>query len=230
MEQLDKLQKKIGYQFHDTSLLRQAMIHSSYANEKKLGHAGCNERLEFLGDAVLEAVSSSFLYKTFPEKPEGELSKLRASMVCEMSLAWCAREMGLQKYILLGRGEEMSGGRERDSIISDATEALIGALFLDGGIGEAKKFILEFILNDIENRQFFVDCKTILQELLQSKDSPPLEYILVGEEGPAHDKHFTVRIEQDGRVLGNGSGHNKKAAEQAAAYEAVLSLKRESSN
>ncbi len=230
MSQFDKLEKIIKYSFCDKSLLRQAMIHSSYANENKLGHLGCNERLEFLGDAVLELVSSAFLYKEHPDKPEGELTKLRASMVCEPALAYCARNMGLPDFILLGRGEEMTGGRERDSIISDATEALIGAIYLDGGFNKAKEFILSFILDDVENRRLFVDCKTILQEIAQSKTGRSLEYVLVREDGPDHDKHFTVHVRMDGEVLGRGEGHTKKAAEQAAAYEAVLELKRKGSN
>ena len=230
MSQFEKLEKTIGYRFRDKNLLRQAMIHSSYANEKKLGHLGCNERLEFLGDSVLELVSSAFLYREFPEKPEGELTKLRASLVCEPALAFCARNISLPDFILLGRGEEMTGGRERDSIVSDAAEALIGAIYLDGGFEKAEKFILSFILDDIENRRLFVDCKTILQEIAQSKTGRSLEYVLVREDGPDHDKHFTVHVRMDGEVLGQGEGHTKKAAEQAAAFEAVLALKRKGSN
>lgn len=226
MQNQQELENRIGYYFQNKKLLRQAMIHSSYANENRMGHADCNERLEFLGDAVLELVSSEFLYSNYPEKSEGELTRLRASLVCESSLAYCARETGLPDFILLGRGEMLSGGRHRDSIVSDATEALIGAIYLDGGIKKAREFILSYVLNDIENRQLFVDAKTILQELLQSKNSSPIVYTVLNEDGPAHDKVFSVRVEMDGEVLGTGEGHNKKAAEQAAAYEAVLALKR----
>ena len=205
MEQLEQI---IGYTFQNKKLLRQALTHSSYANEKKLGKLGCNERLEFLGDAVLELISSDFLYKKFPQIPEGELTKKRASLVCEPSLAYCAREFGLPEFLLLGKGENMTGGRNRDSIVSDA-----------------KKFVLNFILNDIEHKQLFYDSKTILQELVQEKGLQPIEYVLTGEEGPDHDKCFTVVVQVNGQVVGNGTGHTKKAAEQAAAYQAIQEKK-----
>ena len=205
MEQLEQI---IGYTFQNKKLLRQALTHSSYANEKKLGKLGCNERLEFLGDAVLELISSDFLYKKFPQIPEGELTKKRASLVCEPSLAYCAREFGLPEFLLLGKGENMTGGRNRDSIVSDA-----------------KKFVLNFILNDIEHKQLFYDSKTILQELVQEKGLQPIEYVLIGEEGPDHDKCFTVVVQVNGQVVGNGTGHTKKAAEQAAAYQAIQEKK-----
>ena len=231
MEQLEQI---IGYTFQNKKLLRQALTHSSYANEKKLGKLGCNERLEFLGDAVLELISSDFLYKKFtqipegkkfPQIPEGELTKKRASLVCEPSLAYCAREFGLPEFLLLGKGENMTGGRNRDSIVSDATEALLGAIYLDGGFSNAKKFVLNFILNDIEHKQLFYDSKTILQELVQEKGLQPIEYVLIGEEGPDHDKCFTVVVQVNGQVVGNGTGHTKKAAEQAAAYQAIQEKK-----
>ena len=222
MEQLEQI---IGYTFQNKKLLRQALTHSSYANEKKLGKLGCNERLEFLGDAVLELISSDFLYKKFPQIPEGELTKKRASLVCEPSLAYCAREVGLPEFLLLGKGENMTGGRNRDSIVSDATEALLGAIYLDGGFSNAKKFVLNFILNDIEHKQLFYDSKTILQELVQEKGLQPIEYVLIGEEGPDHDKCFTVVVQVNGQVVGNGTGHTKKAAEQAAAYQAIQEKK-----
>ena len=158
MEQLEQI---IGYTFQNKKLLKQALTHSSYANEKKLGKLGCNERLEFLGDAVLELISSDFLYAKFTQVPEGELTKKRASLVCEPSLAYCARQFGLPQYLLLGKGENMTGGRNRDSIVSDATEALLGAIYLDGGFEPAKDFVLKFILNDIEHKQLFYDSKTI---------------------------------------------------------------------
>lgn len=220
-----KLEQIIGYRFHDKHLLTQAMTHSSYANEKKQGKAGCNERLEFLGDAVLELISSDFLYAKYTKLPEGELTKKRASMVCEPSLAYCAREFGLQKYLLLGKGEEMTGGRNRDSIVSDATEALLGAIYLDGGFASAKEFVLKFILNDMEHKQLFYDSKTILQEIVQENGSQAVEYRLIKEDGPDHNKSFTVDVLVNGRQMGTGSGHTKKAAEQAAAYQAIRRMK-----
>ena len=195
MEQLEQI---IGYTFQNKKLLKQALTHSSYANEKKLGKLGCNERLEFLGDAVLELISSDFLYAKFTQVPEGELTKKRASLVCEPSLAYCARQFGLPQYLLLGKGENMTGGRNRDSIVSDATEALLGAIYLDGGFEPAKDFVLKFILNDIEHKQLFYDSKTILQEVVQGHYEEPLHYELIGEEGPDHDKRFLVEA-----VIGN---------------------------
>lgn len=218
---LELLEKTIGYQFKDKKLLTQALTHSSYANEKKLGKLGCNERLEFLGDAVLELISSDFLFKKYPGIPEGELTKKRASMVCEPSLAYCAREFGLPDYLLLGKGEDMTGGRNRDSIVSDATEALLGAIYLDGGYEKANGFVQKFILNDMEHKQLFYDSKTLLQEIVQETSTNPVEYVLVKEEGPDHDKRFQVEVRVDGIVQGSGVGHTKKAAEQAAAYQAI---------
>ena len=222
MEQLEQI---IGYTFQNKKLLKQALTHSSYANEKKLGKLGCNERLEFLGDAVLELISSDFLYAKFTQVPEGELTKKRASLVCEPSLAYCARQFGLPQYLLLGKGENMTGGRNRDSIVSDATEALLGAIYLDGGFEPAKDFVLKFILNDIEHKQLFYDSKTILQEVVQGHYEEPLHYELIGEEGPDHDKRFLVEAVIGNTTIGKGSGHTKKAAEQEAAYQALLWMK-----
>ena len=222
---LESLEKTIGYQFKNKSLLRKAMTHSSYANEKKLGKKGCNERLEFLGDAVLELISSEFLYGKYPSLPEGELTKKRASMVCEPALAFCARDFELQSFLLLGKGEEQTGGRNRDSIISDATEALLGAIYLDGGFEAARAFVLQFILNDIEDKQLFYDSKTILQEIVQETGSHLVEYQLLKEEGPDHNKRFTVNVLIGGSPMGQGCGHTKKAAEQAAAYQAIRKMK-----
>ena len=222
---MEILEQRIGYKFKNRNLLEQALTHSSYANEKKLGKAGCNERLEFLGDAVLELISSDFLFNACPDVPEGELTKRRASLVCEPSLAFCARAFGLQEFLMLGRGEDLTGGRNRDSIVSDATEALLGAVYLDGGFASAKEFVLNFILNDIEHKQLFFDSKTILQELIQEKGKKPVEYRLVKTEGPDHNKSFTVNAVVDGEVKGSGTGHTKKAAEQAAAYEVILRIK-----
>ena len=224
---IEELEQIIGYTFQNKKLLEQALTHSSYANEKKLGKLGCNERLEFLGDAVLELVSSDFLYARFPQIPEGELTKKRASLVCEPSLAYCARQFGLPKFLLLGRGENMTGGRNRDSIVSDATEALLGAIYLDGGFEPAKEFVLRFILNDIERKQLFYDSKTIFQEIVQEKGIQPVEYVLIEEKGPDHDKQFSVEVRVNGEVFGRGTGHTKKAAEQAAAYQAIQEKKLE---
>ena len=165
---LKELQQKIDYQFKDENLLFTALTHSSYANEHKLHKIHHNERLEFLGDAVLEVVSSDFLFKNFPDMAEGQMSKKRASLVCEPTLAYCARQIGLGKYLMLGKGEDMGGGRNRDSILSDALEAVIGSIYLDGGIEQAGSFIMTHVLNDIEHKAMFQDSKTILQELLQN--------------------------------------------------------------
>ena len=221
-----ELQDKIGYEFKQEKLLRQALTHSSFANEKHLRKHSDNERLEFLGDAVLEIVSSDFLYKAYPDKSEGDLTKLRASLVCEPTLAICTREMELGKYLFLGKGENLTGGRNRNSILSDALEAVIGAIYLDGGLANAKEFIHRFILNDIEHKQLFYDSKTILQEIVQENGTQPVEYILTKEEGPDHNKNFTVEARVNGKVMGQGSGHTKKAAEQAAAYQAIRVLRK----
>ena len=218
---MERLEQIIGYTFRNKKLLKQALTHSSYANEKKLGKLGCNERLEFLGDAVLELVSSDVLYAKFPQIPEGELTKKRASLVCEPSLAYCARQFDLPKYLLLGRGEDMTGGRMRDSIVSDATEALLGAIYLYGGFEKAREFVLKFILNDMEHKQLFYDSKTILQELVQEKGRQTVEYVLTKETGPDHNKQFSVDVLINGTPAGSGTGHTKKAAEQAAAYQAI---------
>ena len=218
---MERLEQIIGYTFRNKKLLKQALTHSSYANEKKLGKLGCNERLEFLGDAVLELVSSDVLYTKFPQIPEGKLKKKRASLVCEPSLAYCARQFDLPKYLLLGRGEDMTGGRMRDSIVSDATEALLGAIYLDGGFEKAREFVLKFILNDMEHKQLFYDSKTILQELVQEKGRQTVEYVLTKETGPDHNKQFSVDVLINGTPAGSGTGHTKKAAEQAAAYQAI---------
>lgn len=222
---LKELEKKIGYMFHDIRMLRQAMCHSSYANEHRETQHD-NERLEFLGDAVLELTSSDVLFHQYQEMPEGQLTKLRASIVCEPTLALCAREIGLEKYILLGKGEEHTGGRYRNSIISDAMEALIGAIYLDGGFANAKEFVHQFVLNDLEHKQLFYDSKTILQEFVQGNYEEALSYRLLEESGPDHNKNFTVEARIGDRAIGSGSGRTKKAAEQEAAYQALLLLKK----
>lgn len=221
---LEQLQGRMGYHFKDAGLLKQALTHSSYANELRINKSGNNERLEFLGDAVLELISSEYLFQTHKNVNEGELTKLRASMVCEPSLAFCAREINLEEYIMLGRGEDATGGRGRDSIISDALEAVIGALYLDGGLTAAKEFILNYVLNDLENKKLFYDSKSILQEMLQSKNIMP-EYRIIKESGPEHCKTFEAEVFINDKVLGFGCGHNKKSAEQKAAYDAIIRLK-----
>lgn len=221
-----EFEEKIGYQFQDQSLLTQALTHSSYANERHLGKQADNERLEFLGDAVLEIVTSEFLFHRYPKHPEGELTRLRASMVCEPTLAFCTKEMELGKYLLLGKGEEQTGGRERKSILSDALEAVIGSIYLDGGFANAKEFIFRFVLNDIEHKQLFYDSKTILQEFVQGNYEEALSYRLLEESGPDHNKNFTVEARIGDRAIGSGSGRTKKAAEQEAAYQALLLLKK----
>ena len=221
---LEEFQEIIGYKFNNKFLLKQALVHSSYANEKGIGKKGSNERLEFLGDAVLELVSSEFLYAKYKDKSEGELSKLRASFVCEAALNFCSKQIRLGEFVLLGKGEETTGGRERPSIISDCFEALIGAIYLDGGFANAKEVILKFILNEYENKVFFYDSKTILQEVIQSQDSKSVEYTPISEEGPDHLKKFVVAVKIDGKTIGMGEGVSKKSAEQAAAYEALKKL------
>lgn len=224
-DKLKELEKKIGYEFRDFSLLRRAMMHSSYTNEKHLPKFQCNERLEFLGDAVLELVSSEFLFLENPKISEGELTKTRASMVCEPSLAFCARDLQLGEYLLLGKGEDATGGRGRDSITSDSMEALIGAIYLDGGFTNAKEFIHRFILSDLEHKKLFFDSKTILQEIVQADMGESITYRLVGEEGPDHNKAFRVEVRIGEICCGAGKGRTKKAAEQEAAYQAILKLK-----
>ena len=201
------------------------MTHSSYSNYLRKGKMNNNDRLEFLGDAVLELTSSEVLFHTYKDKPEGELTRLRASLVCEPTLAACAREINLGSYLLLSHGEERTGGRERDSVTSDAFEALIGAIYLDGGYESSKAFVQKYVLNDIENKHLFYDSKTILQEILQKDFKERVEYVLTDEAGPDHDKHFKVNAIFQGRVIGAGEGKTKKRAEQQAAYEAILKLK-----
>jgi len=224
-KKLKSLEKTIGYTFQDFSFLERAMMHSSYTNELHLPKYECNERQEFLGDAVLELVSSEYLFAELPKVSEGELTKTRASMVCEPSLAMCARDIGLGDYLLLGKGEEATGGRLRDSITSDAMEALIGAIYLDGGFEPAKAFILKYILTDLEDKKLFYDSKTILQEMVQASKEGNVSYQLVGENGPDHSKVFEVEVKIGEKTYGTGEGRSKKAAEQQAAYHAILKLR-----
>lgn len=226
MTDIKKFQEVIEYHFHDEKLLRQALTHSSFANEKHLKKHSDNERLEFLGDAVLEIISSEFLYKEYPDKPEGELTKLRASIVCEPTLALCTKDIALGEYLLLGKGEDQTGGRGRKSILSDALEAVIGAIYLDGGFANAKEFIHRFILNDMEHKKLFYDSKTILQEIVQGHTDEALTYVLLKEEGPDHNKSFEVSAMLGGQEIGRGIGRTKKSAEQRAAYRGILTIRK----
>ena len=216
------MQQTIGYCFHNPELLLIAMTHSSFANEK--GDLKDNERLEFLGDAVLELYSSEFLFREYPEKPEGELTRLRACLVCEDALSAVASELSLGEYLRLGRGEEKTGGRIRKSVLSDALEALIGAIFLDGGGEEARRFVLSKVMTDVKRKELHYDSKTMLQEAVQKRDGRVLSYEILEESGPDHDRVFTAAALIDGRIAGKGTGKTKKAAEQEAAYQALLSF------
>ena len=218
-----EFEKRIGYSFKDPELLVTALTHSSYSNEIRLKKQECNERLEFLGDAVLELISSEQIFRNHPDQPEGDLTRIRASYVCEPTLALCAREICLGDYLQLGRGEDRTGGSERDSILSDAMEATIGAVYMDGGFESAQRYVEEFILKDIEKKSLFYDSKTYLQEIVQ-RDLKKLEYVLLKEEGPDHNKSFEVGVLIDGKQLTTAVGRTKKKAEQAAAYEAILLL------
>ncbi len=221
------LENRIKYHFSDLSILFLALSHSSYANEMRMSKEKSNERLEFLGDAVLELVTSEHVYKEYAHLSEGDLTKLRASIVCEQTLSACARDLQLGQYLFLGKGEDISGGRERDSILSDAMEAVIGAIYLDGGFTNAKEFIQNFILADIKNKDLFFDSKTILQEIIQNEDNKQkLRYKLISEEGPDHNKTFTIAVCIGNDEIGKGTGRTKKAAEQEAAYQAIQKLKK----
>lgn len=217
----------LGYKFKDESVLLTALTHSSYANEARDNGVVCNERLEFLGDAVLGFVVGSYLYKTYPEMSEGKLTKLRASVVCDQMLSKKAKAMGVPKYLRLGKGEELTGGRERVSILEDAFESIIGAIYLDGGVDEAARFILGQLKEEIERirvSQHVIDNKTSLQEVLQRTSQAPIEYVVTGESGPAHNKVFKVEVRHNGNVLGKGQGKSKKEAEQHAAQVALGKL------
>ncbi len=223
MSDLKRFQELIGYTFKNEQLLKQALTHSSYANEKHLKKLSDNERLEFLGDAVLEVVSSEFLFTNYPNLTEGQLTKFRASIVCEPTLAICTESVHLGDYLFLGKGEDHTGGRTRKSILSDAMEAVIGAIYLDGGFASAKEFIHKYIMTDIEHKHLFYDSKTILQEVVQGEHEQ-LTYVLLGETGPDHDKTFEVGVLIGKKEISTGKGHTKKAAEQDAAYQALLAL------
>lgn len=216
------LEAAIGYRFKNITLLQNALTHSSYANERWHNSLLSNERLEFLGDAILGMTVAKYLYQTFPDRPEGELTRMRADMVCEQTLAKVAAKIDLGRHLLLGNGEEQGGGRNRNSILADAVESVIAASFLDGGMEAAQQFIDRFILVEVPVQKLHnADYKTALQELVQQRKNQVLSYALVGESGPDHDKKFEVEVSLNGKVVGIGSGSSKKRAEQDAARMAL---------
>ncbi len=222
---ISDLEKAIGYRFKNISLLQNALAHSSYANERWHNSLMSNERLEFLGDSILGMTVADYLYRNFPDRPEGELTRMRADMVCERTLAAVADRIGLGQHLLLGHGEEQGGGRSRPSILADAVESIIAACYLDGGFESAANFIRTFILCDVPVKQLHnVDYKTTLQELVQQKKNQVLTYAMVGESGPDHDKQFLVEVSLNGTVVGEGTGRSKKKAEQDAARAAIEKL------
>ena len=219
------LEEAIGYRFQNITLLQNALTHSSYANERWHNSLLSNERLEFLGDSILGMVVAEYLYKQFPDRPEGELTKMRADMVCETSLAAIAEKIGLGQHLLLGHGEDRLGGRSRASILADAVESVIAASFLDGGMAAAEGFIRQFVLTNVPvKRMQNKDYKTALQELVQQKKNQTLTYVLTGESGPDHDKVFCVDVLLNDQRIGSGTGSSKKRAEQAAAQNALEML------
>lgn len=219
---MNSLEKRLNYKFKNIDLLKNALVHSSYANEVR-GSVHSNERLEFLGDSVLSVIVSEHLYNKFPTMPEGELTRMRASLVCEKSLCEFSRELGIGNYLKLGKGEDKNGGRERDSILADAFEAVLAAVYLDGGMDAAKAHIMNTVLRDIKHCEddTFKDYKTTLQEVIQRNPEESVSYILVNESGPAHNKSFTVEVHLNSNVIGKGTGKSKKQAEQMAAKQAL---------
>ena len=222
---MEKLEEKLGYTFQNRALLENALTHSSYANENKHTGAQSNERLEFLGDSVLGMVTADYLYRVHPDLPEGDLTRTRAALVCEGSLVEVAQQLELGSYLKLGKGEDAGGGRERPSIVADAVEAVLAAVYLDGGIGSARKIIQRFILDREEEKSGSRDYKTALQELVQRESGQVLAYRLVGSTGPDHAKRFQVEVELNGAAVGTGEGRSKKEAEQMAAKAAIAKLK-----
>ena len=221
------LETAIGYRFKNITLLQNALAHSSYANERWHDSLKSNERLEFLGDSILGMVVAEYLYRNFPDRPEGELTRMRADMVCETSLAAVADKTGLGEHLLLGHGEERFGGRQRASIVADAVESVIAACFLDGGMEAARSFITKYVLTEVPVKQMHnADYKTALQELVQQKKDQALSYELIGESGPDHDKQFQVRVLLNGTPIGEGVGRSKKRAEQDAAHNALSALQK----
>ena len=222
---INELETAMGYRFQNITLLQNALAHSSYANERWHNSLKSNERLEFLGDSILGMIVAEHLYRNFPDRPEGELTRMRADMVCETSLAVVADGIGLGKHLLLGHGEEQGGGRTRASILADAVESMIAACFLDGGMEAARGFVERFVLCNVPvNRLHNEDYKTALQERAQQKKNQVLVYTLVGEKGPDHNKEFAVQVSLNGQVIGQGVGTSKKRAEQSAARNAMENL------
>ena len=219
------LETKLGYQFQNPKLLDHALTHSSYANEHHLGSISSNERLEFLGDSVLGMIVADHLYRTFPDLPEGDLTRIRANLVCEGSLVLVAKEWDLGRYLKLGKGENACGGRSRPSILADAVEAVLAAVFQDGGLAHDRDIIQRFLLDRMEQvNRASRDHKTYLQELVQRKSGQVLSYELIGESGPDHNKTFQMQVLLNGQPIGQGTGHSKKEAEQAAANAAIERL------
>lgn len=219
------LESRLGYQFKNRKLLEHALTHSSYANEHHLGSISSNERLEFLGDSVLGMIVADHLYRTFPDHPEGDLTRIRANLVCESSLVLVAKEWDLGSYLKLGKGENACGGRSRPSILADAVEAVLAAVFLDGGLEHDRDIIQRFLLDRMEQvNRASRDHKTYLQELVQRKSGQVLSYRLIGESGPDHNKTFQMQVLLNGEPVGEGTGHSKKEAEQAAANAAIERL------
>lgn len=214
--------EKLGYTFRNPEYLRLALTHSSYSNEHKSHKKDNNERLEYLGDAVLELTVTDYLFHAYPNKKEGELTKIRSSLVCERTLSGCARDISIGAALRLSKGEHLTGGRDRDSILSDAFEAVIGAIYLDGGFEPARSFIHRLLLTDVEEKTLFYDAKTILQEIVQAETKERLSYHLIKEEGPDHCKEFTVETWIGDKPVAVGTGKTKKAAEQMAAYKTIL--------
>ncbi len=220
---MESLEAKLNYKFNNVQLLKNALTHSSYANEVR-GGVTSNERLEFLGDSVLSIIVSKYIYENYPKMPEGELTRLRASLVCEKALCGFSRQLQLGKYLRLGKGEDKGGGRERDSILADAFEAVLAAIYLDGGMEAARAHALKFIIKELKDCKVeddFKDYKTTLQEIIQRNPEESVTYILTGESGPDHDKSFTVEVHLNSNVIGKGTGRSKKQAEQMAAKQAL---------
>ncbi len=218
---METLEKRMNYRFKNRAYLMQALTHSSFANERNNGSKS-NERMEFLGDSVLSLISSQFLFETYPDMPEGELSKLKAALVCTESLSGFARQIHLGDYLFLGKGESHTGGAERPSILEDAFESLIAAIYLDGGLECARTFVLGFLKPALENHNInFKDYKTTLQEVIQQNPDQSINYVFVGSSGPDHDKVFEAEVRLNSNVIGRGKGKSKKSAEQAAAREAL---------
>ena len=218
---MEAFEKKLNYTFKNKELLETALTHSSYANEQR-GGAVCNERLEFLGDSVLSIIVSDYLYNNF-SLPEGRLTKLRASLVCEKTLCRFSRSLQVGQFLKLGRGERATGGADRDSLLADEFEAILAAIYLDGGMEPAKKHVMRFVLEELRHMEHenFKDYKTELQEVIQRNPEENLHYVLTGQSGPDHNKQFTVEVRLNSNVIGVGTGHSKKAAEQAAACKAL---------